>query len=264
MNGNFSVVRRWFPAGEDIGTLDNSTHLLSMADSQGTFVEWSVGGSRKRKRSRVFAGDLWVLSPGQPWWTYRGSDKTCIQLSISSEWLSQAMPSSFALWPQVQVRDLLIAQMLRTLADTAQTLPQNPTTYLYQESLVTTLILHLITHYGQSGEKSESALPLSSARLRAVSDYIAEHLSETISLTELAQLAGLSASQFSRRFRDTVGQTPHQFVTAMRVERAKELLTEGQHTLADVATLTGFADQSHLTRHVRRLVGVTPGTLQKR
>ncbi|RYG53855.1 AraC family transcriptional regulator, partial [bacterium] len=59
------------------------------------------------------------------------------------------------------------------------------------------------------------------------------------------------------------GQTPHQFVMSLRVDRARELLVAGRHTPTDVAAMTGFADQSHLTRHLRRQLGVTPGALRK-
>lgn len=171
--------------------------------------------------------------------------------------------------PQAPLRDLLLTQLLRTLADTAQLVPQNPTIALYQESLITTLVFHLMTHYAQEVNRQSSAsdvnriAPLSASRLRAISTYVSEHLNENISLTELAHLAGLSTSQFALRFRETTGQTPHRFVTALRVERARELLVSGQHTPSAVAALTGFADQSHLTRHIRRTFGVTPRALQK-
>lgn len=263
MDGNFHIEQLFVPAGEGVGTVEDETHFISMAEGQTTFVEWSADGSHKRRRKRVFAGDIWVWPAGQTWWTRRESDKTCIQLSLSSTWLQGVTHASFELVPQVQVRDSLLAQMLTTLAKTAKTLPQNPTTKLYQESLATTLVLHLVTHHGQTAAPQSTAAPLSAVRLQAISTYTAEHLAETISLTDLAKLAGLGASQFSLRFRETTGQTPHQFVTSMRVERARDLLVSGRHAPAEVAALTGFADQSHLTRHIRRTLGVTPGALIK-
>ncbi len=165
--------------------------------------------------------------------------------------------------PQAQLRDALLAQMLKALSKTAKTRLQNATTSLYRQSLVTSLVLHLVTHYGQTAEPQGRAAPLSAAQLQTISSYISERLSQTISLTDLAQLAGLSVSRFSLRFRDATGQAPYQFVTSMRVDRARELLIAGKHAPAEVALLTGFADQSHLTRHVRRVLGVTPRALMK-
>ena len=261
MDDHFHVEKLWVPAGEGVGTVSESTHFLSLADGPATFVEWSASGY-KRRRKRVFSGDLWVWPAGQTWWTRREADKACIQLSISAAWLSRVVQASFELVPQVHLRDPLLDQVLRTLATTA-TLPRNPTTTLYREGLVTTLALHLATHYGQTAAKQRRAAPLSAVQLRRVSGHVSEHLARTISLADLAQIVGLGTSQFSLRFRDTTGQTPYQFVTSVRVERARDLLIAGKHTPAEVAVLTGFADQSHLTRHLRRNLGVTPGALIK-
>jgi AraC family transcriptional regulator len=265
VNGKFSLERSWFPAGEGVGNTGDGTYLLSMADSRGTFVEWS-GNSTKRTRSRAISGDLWVLPPGQTWWARRESGKTCIQLMVDAGWVQQILPYPFDFAPQEHIRDPLVAQMLRTLTTTARDLPANPTTELYQESLITALVFHLATNYGDDVASRTSfagIVPLSPERLRAVSRHVSDRLAQRISLTDLAQVAGLSASQFSLRFRETTGQTPHQFITAIRVDRAREMLLSGQWTPAAVANLTGFADQAHLTRHLRRAFGVTPGALQK-
>lgn len=266
MTNGFDIERLWVPAGEGAGTVGDNAYLLSMADSPATFVEWGADGRRRRARSLVSSGDIWVWPHEQTWWTRLEAGKTCIHLSLSSEWFHQTMLSSVELQPQVQLRDRLLAHLLRMLADAAETFPRNPTTNLYQESLATTLVLHLATHHAQTAGVggSDDVTPLPSAQLRAITDYISDHLSGTITLADLTHLAGLSASRFSPRFRAATGQTPHQFVTSMRVDRARELLSAGQHTLTDVAALTGFADQSHLTRHVRRAFGVTPGALRRR
>jgi len=148
----------------------------------------------------------------------------------------------------------------------AEVFPRNPTTDLYRESLATTLVLHLATYHGQTAGVGgpDDVAPLPPARLRAISDYISDHISDTIALADLTRLIGLSASRFAPRFRAATGQTPHQFVTSVRVDRARELLVAGEHTITNVAALTGFADQSHLTRHVRRAFGVTPGAIRGR
>lgn len=258
---NFSVERLWFPEGEGTGTPANDTYLLSMAESGGTFIEWSSDERKARQRRRVVSGDLWVLPPRHSWWTRREGNKTCLQAVFSVSWLQETVPF-FALPLQEHLRDTLAVQMLRTLADTAA-LPQNPTTQFYQESLATTLVSHLLMHYGQAESAEDSIAPLSAARLRAVTQYVSERLAEPIALTDLARLCGLHSSQFSARFRKTTGLTPHRFVTQLRIEKARELLLAGEHSPATVAVLTGFADQAHLTRHVRRAFGTTPRALQK-
>jgi AraC family transcriptional regulator len=94
---------------------------------------------------------------------------------------------------------------------------------------------------------------------RAVRDYIHEHLKENISLDDLAGSIGLSRYHFARRFRQSTGATPHEFVLQQRVERAETLLHRTNTPLLDIASICGFADQSHMTREFRKRVGVTPG-----
>jgi AraC-like DNA-binding protein len=94
--------------------------------------------------------------------------------------------------------------------------------------------------------------------IRRAREYIDEHFADSISLAYLGQLANLSPFHFHRMFRQTVGMPPHAYQTQVRINRAKQLLRQ-RHPLSSVAFNTGFADQSHLTRHFHRLVGVTPG-----
>ena len=68
--------------------------------------------------------------------------------------------------------------------------------------------------------------------------------------------ARVSVFHFARQFRGAVGETPHRYVIRLRVERAKDLLRDGRLSPAQVAV--GFADQSHLRRHFKRLTGLTP------
>src|SRR5205085_7810988 len=92
-------------------------------------------------------------------------------------------------------------------------------------------------------------------------EYLAEHYAENVSLNRLAAIAGLSPFHFSRLFSEQFGLPPHAFQTQLRVLWAKALLLQGW-PIPHVASQTGFADQSHLTRHFKRLVGVPPGQYQ--
>jgi transcriptional regulator GlxA family with amidase domain len=86
-----------------------------------------------------------------------------------------------------------------------------------------------------------------------------EHLSADISITDLAAEVGLSASHFSRGFKQTVGMAPHQWLVKKRVDRAKGLLEENKLGLAEIALSCGFVDQSHLSRVFTRSVNYSPG-----
>jgi len=95
-------------------------------------------------------------------------------------------------------------------------------------------------------------------RLQRVFSHIRENINRDLSVTELAQVVGMSQYYFSKLFKMSTGTTPHQYVMRQRVERAQEHLREGQMPLAEVATQVGFETQSHFTSVFRRLVGATP------
>jgi AraC-like DNA-binding protein len=92
----------------------------------------------------------------------------------------------------------------------------------------------------------------------AARNYLRQRFHETVTLEELGHISRMSRFHLVRAFAAHIGLTPHAYQTRLRVERAMALLRKGLRP-GEVATLTGFADQSHLTRHFRRIVGVTPG-----
>ncbi|MGF1516658.1 MAG: AraC family ligand binding domain-containing protein [Nodosilinea sp.] len=94
-------------------------------------------------------------------------------------------------------------------------------------------------------------------------EYLEAHYSENPTLEELAAIAHLSPFYFLRVFRQQVGLPPHGYLNQVRLRQAKRLLGQGG-AIATVAHLTGFADQSHLTRQFKRTWGVTPGQYQQR
>ena len=103
---------------------------------------------------------------------------------------------------------------------------------------------------------------LAPAAVRAVCELLQERLTEPPSLAELAAITGLSQFTVLRAFRAQTGLPPHAYLNQLRVRRARSLLDDGVPP-ADVAALTGFADQAHLTRHFKRVVGVPPGSYQR-
>jgi AraC-like DNA-binding protein len=88
--------------------------------------------------------------------------------------------------------------------------------------------------------------------------YLNAHVAEAIALTDLAHLTQLTPLRLLRLFQREVGLPPHAYLVQRRVERAKQLLATGM-PIAAAAFESGFTDQSHLNRHFKRFVGVTPG-----
>jgi AraC family transcriptional regulator len=136
---------------------------------------------------------------------------------------------------------------------------------LAAESLANVLAVQLIRHVvapRRPQRRRDGALPR--GKLRAVVEYIQEHLDASPSLEQMAAVARLSAYHFARQFKAGTGLPPHQYVILRRVERAKQLLQAGTDlSLAEVAACAGFSDQSQLSHHFKRLLGVTPGQFRK-
>jgi AraC-like DNA-binding protein len=99
---------------------------------------------------------------------------------------------------------------------------------------------------------------LSPWQIRKVVQHIDAHLGRAIRNEELAGLARLNPSHFGRAFRNSFGEPPHEYVIRRRVERAQGLMLSTDASLSDIALDCGLADQAHLSRLFRRIVGETP------
>jgi DNA-binding GntR family transcriptional regulator/AraC-like DNA-binding protein len=107
-------------------------------------------------------------------------------------------------------------------------------------------------------EEGCDGVGLTPASVRRVTELVHEKIEDELSLDEMAQSAGLSTGYFSQMFRKSTGETPHQFVLRLRVERAKEMLHDEHARILDVAVACGFKTQQHFARVFRRMCGASP------
>jgi AraC family transcriptional regulator len=89
--------------------------------------------------------------------------------------------------------------------------------------------------------------------------YIEANLASKMDIDALANVVALSRSHFSRAFKRSLGFSPMEYVVVRRVERAKAIISATREPLAEVALACGFADQAHLNRRFRDMVGISPG-----
>ena len=100
-------------------------------------------------------------------------------------------------------------------------------------------------------------------RLRKIEEYVLGHISSPIGITELAEIAGTSVYYFVRMFKQSTGETPHQYIARYKINRAKELLTQTDMKIIQIGMEVGFDDPGHFTRVFKRLLGVTPSGFRK-
>lgn len=137
---------------------------------------------------------------------------------------------------------------------------------LFVDAVASALSLHLIRLYHRNCNLSAIArdgVRLTPAQRLRVLDFIGAHISHNFKLLELAQVSGLSEFQFLRSFKGTFGASPHQYVLEQRVRLAVEQICQTNLALAEIAFATGFSDQAHMTRAVRKATGLTPGAFRK-
>jgi AraC family transcriptional regulator len=219
---------------------------------------------------RASPGDICLIPRGEPsdWEWTTACQLLC--LYVSPKLLERMAvedanlpPERVELVPGTNTRDPLLYQLGVTILYELQSL--GLASRLYVDTLTHSLAAHLLrTHTAFTANIFDSQARLVPTMLRRAQEYIHDNLARDLTLSEIAAAAGLSPYYLARRFKHTIGSTVHQYVVAQRLEAARQLLLAGTHTIAEVATLTGFADQSHLHRLFKQRFGVTPGSLLRR
>ena len=170
--------------------------------------------------------------------------------------------NSLELVPQFKLKDPLIYQMAIALKAQIESSAAQ-WNRLYIESMVTTICVHLLRRYSIQNPNAGthaviSSVGLSKAILGEVLEYIHAHTDQNPSLFEMARQVQMSPYHFSRLFKQSTGQSPHQYLIGRRLQQAKQLLITTGLSIAEIAAQTGFTDQSHFARHFKRQLGVPP------
>lgn len=136
---------------------------------------------------------------------------------------------------------------------------------MYGESLSNAFAVHLLRKYGGTAMGVQRLHGgLSREKLMRAIEYIQDQLDANLTVSGIARTVHMSPDHFARLFKQSTGLSPYGYVMKARTKRAKELLTSGKFSISDIAYKVGFSDQSHLTRHVKHVFGITPKMLQQR
>lgn len=207
--------------------------------------------------------------PDISWQTHSPDPVETLRMNLSYELFARTVeeladrdPAHIQLAALVGFQDRLLLQVGLALARELET--PSPISALYAQTAAQMMIVHLLRTYTiDQVVLQERHDGLSNRQMKRIIDYIQEHLTNPLSLDELAQQVGFSPYHFARLFREATGESPHQFVVRQRVEFAKQLLRNLDLPLTDVAIASGFADQSHLTQRFKHYTGLTPKAFRK-
>lgn len=255
------IQRLQNPAGEGGYCSAEHTVFISLASRPIEYVQVQDGKTHTGLYQR---GEILITPANTPLFVRWSGNENCLQVQLTTEFLKSIARETLnkntdhlELLPAFQVRDSqleAIAMML--LAEFQQKHTDNE---LYLDSLTNVLAVNLLRHH----TASKPQLPiyeggLTTRQLSRVLDYIDAYLDKNIKLADLAQLLNMSPFHFSRLFKQSIGMTPHQYLSQQRVERAKQLLKKTDLLITDIALECGYSSHSHFSKQFRQSTGTTP------
>lgn len=229
-------------------------------------IEQGIETFRYRGQVEVApAGHVVIVNPGEihtgsaagdTGWTYRMFYPSVDLIAgVTRELVGR--PTGLPFFPQAVIHDPVIAEQLARAHRAIEGAPQ----VLDRESALFLTMADLIRRYADARLQPIPFrdAPGTVARAR---EALSADLSADLSLTDMANAAEVSRFHLIRLFQRHFGLPPHAYRTQLRVHRARALLAQGMG-IAEAATAVGFADQSHLNRHFKRVYGVTPGAVSR-
>ncbi len=232
--------------------------------SNSTTLKITLDGDQLSRR--IVPGDLHILPEGASVESHLSNDCEILLVKFSNAVLNQIEVDSgpvCTLHPLLGIRDLHLQNVLAALQEELR--HECPAGEAYLFDLCRTLVHYLARRYSSAVENPVYTKPdgLPPNRLRAVLDYIHQHLGGELSLNNMATLVQMSPQHFANLFRKSTGFAPHQYVQRERLESARHLLLETNRPIADIALEVGFASQSHFTDVFHRILGTSPNRYRR-
>jgi AraC family transcriptional regulator len=134
---------------------------------------------------------------------------------------------------------------------------------LYLDSLITLIGVHVLRNYSSAAKPLKPVeAGLSTIAANRVREYLHEHFRRKLTISELAAICGLSPGYFTQAFVKTFGSPPHRYVLELRLDFAERLLAGTDMPVAEIAFLSGFSSQSHLTNTMKTRRDKTPSEIR--
>ncbi|TXI00346.1 MAG: AraC family transcriptional regulator [Rhizobium sp.] len=244
----------------------SQTHRLGIHFGPAVNAFCQCDGLQSRRLQKH--GDIDIVPAGLDGWWEDDRDCTILRLNIHPELLHAAAaalgrdPDTVSLAPKFQLRDARLESIAWAIKTEIEA--PVPSDQTYAEALGLALAIRLVDGDGKrTSTPLVAGTTLTDRQKRRLAEFIEAHIDQGLSLADLAAVAGLSVSHLKPLFRASFGAPVHRYVLARRVERARLLILSADMPLAEIALAAGFAHQSHMTHWMRRILGTTPGMLNR-
>jgi AraC family transcriptional regulator len=224
------------------------------------------GVNRSNQRRHRRNGHISLIPAGLPIWCYTDqiARVDAVRLVLDVDRVFEVMGGEFQVAGLAEPRLTFFDENLQVLARLlASSQHDMPSFHLFGDSVVAAIVARISLLCTTNHPATSRRLGLTKRQLTQVTEFVHDNLSKSIRLSELASLAGLSASQFGRAFKVSTGMTPHRWHLAARIEYAKRMLADRGKSLVDIALEAGFSEQSHFTRAFTSANGVSPNAWRR-
>ena len=213
------------------------------------------------------AGDICLVNPGEvhtgyspheSGWTYRVfyPEVSVLQRAAEAVSLKRGKTPRFS---SPVIRDNALSHKLLRFMKVLEV----PSLSLEKESLLLSSLSQMVVRHARVSDNTSRYSRGEEQAVATARDYLEAFFTENVTLSTLARVAGISEFHLLRLFRDSMGLPPHAYLIQRRIDHARKLLAR-QVPIVEVALETGFSDQSHFTRHFKRILGITPGEYRRK
>jgi AraC family transcriptional regulator len=245
------------------------------------FIAWAASGDAEFQErenngpwinSRVKKGTLFVTAAGAPydmrWRSVSSEPFQAVLVIVSMALFQEALEEVFgANAAYARLRDVSgfedahLTPLLEELRHEAARPTSSP---MFVRGVAQAIAIHLARNYAELSDSAKGeASSLPAFKLRRVTGWMAEHLSEEFSLTRVAEQSGMSVFHFTRLFKRATGVPPSQYQIKLRMDAARRLLRETNRSVIAIGNEVGYSNPSHFARIFRKETGLTPSAYRK-
>ncbi len=266
----------WKDVQLSVISLPANAEAFSLPSVNEPFIAWTISGEAEFQErendgpwvtSRIRKGSFFLTAAGAPydvrWKTLTSEPLQSVIVLLSVPLFEEALSDVFGSnAPHAQLRDVsafedsALILLMSQLKDEAARPTASP---LFVRGIGHAIAVHLARNYtvlGNEAKGATSALP--GFKLRRITDWMAENMSEEFSLLRLADQAGMSEFHFNRLFKRATGMPPSQFQIKLRLEAARRLLRETNKSVITIANEIGYSNPSHFAQIFRKETGLSP------